>query len=108
MAQSRPAKTHSCHDQAGPVKPAVFSHVAASQQNRENDQDGDGADVDKDLDQPDKLSAEQEIKRSDTGKCHHQTQGGVDQPPQRCRRQRRRESQNRNSGKGNAVHSANR
>src|SRR6266550_2101201 len=60
--QNRPGQTtkHSDSDDSpAPIESAIFPNIATRQENRKNDQDGDGTNVDEHQRQTDKFSAQQ-------------------------------------------------
>ena len=62
--------------------------IAAREQDREDDENGDRADVDEHLGEPDELSVELEIERGEAREGNCQTKRAMDKVAQRHRRER--------------------
>src|SRR5205823_15042907 len=89
----QPTKDGESSDDTSPVETFRCDRIPPRQQNREHDQDRDGADVNKHLHESDKLSPEQEIEGSDADKCHGQTECGMNELGKGGLQSRRRESE---------------
>src|SRR2546423_15142026 len=73
----QPAEDRECDDNTAPIKAARFLLIVPRKKNRKDDQDGDRADVNENLNEPDELGAEQKEKRGDSKKHDRETQRGV-------------------------------
>ena len=92
IAQSKPPKTATAMIAPPQLRSARVLDVASGQQNREYNQHGDRADVDKYLHQPDELRAEQKEKGRDADKRHRETKRCVDELSKRGSCERGREA----------------
>ena len=108
IAQSKPAKTARATSTPPQLNPPVVLIRAAGEQNREDDQDRDRADINKDLDQPDELRAEQKEERGDADKGDDETKRRVDELRQRGGGERAGQRENRDDDESGGAHSAKR
>jgi len=96
------------YDDPGPIETFRCDRIPPREQDREYDQHGHGADVNKYLDESDKLRPQKEIEGGDTDKCHGQTEGSMNEFGERGGCNGGGESQNGDDNEGGAVHSAKR
>ena len=108
IAQIKPANTAKAMTTPAPVKSTGIFVRAAGQQNREHDQDRDRADINEDLDQSDKLSAEKKEKGREADKRDDETKGRVNKLRQRRGGERAGQGQNGNDEESGGAHSAKR